>query len=77
MVEDQLADWLEDGYNGYLVPWMDRDQFAARLKQLLQDKALARQLGENGLKLVSERYDFPQYIVDLETMFTRVAAEKS
>jgi len=72
-----IKDWLEDGYNGYLVPWMDRDIFAARLKQLLQDKALARKLGENGLKLVSERYDFPQYIVDLENMFARVAAEKA
>jgi len=71
-----IKDWLEDGHNGYLVPWMDRDKFAARIKQLLQDKALARELGENGLKLVSERYDFPQYIVDLETMFARVAAEK-
>lgn len=71
-----IKDWLEDGYNGYLVRWMDREQFAARLKQLLLDKALARKLGENGLKLVSERYDFPQYILDLETMFARVAAEK-
>ncbi len=71
-----IKDWLEDGYNGYLVRWMDRDQFAARLKQLLLDKTLARKLGENGLKLVSERYDFPQYIIDLETMFARVAAEK-
>ena len=71
-----IKDWLEDGYNGYLVPWMNRDVFAARLNQLLKDKALARQLGEHGLKLVSERYDFPRYIVDLETMFVRVAAEK-
>jgi glycosyltransferase involved in cell wall biosynthesis len=70
-----IKDWLLDGQNGYLVPWMDRAQFAARIKQLLLDKPLAKKLGENGLKLVSERYDFPQYIVDLEDMFARVVRE--
>ena len=71
-----IKDWLVDGHNGYLVPWMDRAQFAARLKQLLADKQLARDLGANGLRLVSERYDFNQYIGDLEQMFERVIAEQ-
>ena len=71
-----IKDWLIDGQNGFLVPWMDRAQFTARLRQLLTDKTLARRLGANGLKLVSERYDFNQYILDLEAMFTRVITEK-
>ncbi len=71
-----IKDWLIDGRNGFLVPWMDRRQFAARLKQCLTDKPLARRLGEAGLKLVSERYDFDQYIRDLEAMFQRVIAER-
>jgi glycosyltransferase involved in cell wall biosynthesis len=72
-----IKDWLHDGHNGFLVPWMDRQQFAARLKQLLTDKPLARRLGENGLRLVSERYDFGRYIRDLEGLFARVIAEQS
>ena len=71
-----IKDWLLDGHNGYLVPWMDRAAFAGRIDQLLKDKPLARKLGEAGLKLVSERYDFETYIGDLENMFQRVAAEK-
>jgi len=71
-----IKDWLLDGHNGFLVPWMDRQAFADRMDQLLGDKALARKLGENGLKLVSERYDFDQYIRDLETMFQTVIAER-
>lgn len=67
-----IKDWLKDGENGYLVPWMDRDAFAQRLDELLQDKAKAKQLGENGFKFVSEHYDFPTYIEDLEHMFERV-----
>ena len=70
-----IKDWLIDGQNGFLVPWMDRQRYAARLGQLLTDKALARRFGENGLQLVNERYDFNGYIRDLETMFGRVIAE--
>jgi glycosyltransferase involved in cell wall biosynthesis len=70
-----VGDWLIDGYNGFLVPWMDRGQFAARLEQLLCDKALARQMGERGLELAAERFGFEEYIANLEQMFVRVAAE--
>jgi glycosyltransferase involved in cell wall biosynthesis len=69
-----IKDWLLDGKNGYLVPWMDRAAFAGRIDELLQNKALARRLGENGLHLVSERYDFEVYIASLEEMFSRVIA---
>jgi glycosyltransferase involved in cell wall biosynthesis len=72
-----IRDWLIDGHNGYLVPWMDRDAYAARIDELLADKARARSLGEAGLRLVSERYDFESYIGDLENMFSRVTATAS
>ena len=55
---------------------MDTDIFAQRLDTLLGDKALARELGENGLQLVSERYDFDSYISDLEDLFVEVSATK-
>lgn len=71
-----IKDWLLDGQNGYLVPWMDRAAFAGRIDNLLQDKALARQMGEVGLQLVSERYNFAEYIESLEEMFGRVVAAR-
>lgn len=70
-----IKDWLEDGNNGYLVPWMDREAFASRIDELLKNKQKAREMGENGLRLVSERYDFEQYITDLESMFDKVIQE--
>jgi glycosyltransferase involved in cell wall biosynthesis len=54
---------------------MDREAFASRLDELLKDKTKAREMGERGLELVSERYDFEQYIKDLESMFARVIQE--
>ena len=68
-----IKDWLIDGHNGHLVPWMNREVFAQRLDELLQDKAKAKRLGENGFQLVSERYDFDSYISDLEAMIARVS----
>ena len=44
--------------------------------QLLADKPLARRLGEAGLALVSERYDFEGYLSGLEDLFRRLAAAK-
>ncbi len=72
-----IKDWLIDGHNGYLVPWMDTDAYAARMDELLADKALAKRMGEEGFKLVSERYDFEGYLSGIEDLFRRVVAEKT
>lgn len=71
-----IKDWLIDGHNGYLVPWMDVNTFAGRMDELLANKSLAKQLGEAGLELVSKNYDFEAYLAGLEDLFARVAAEK-
>lgn len=69
-----ISEWLLDGENGFLVPWMDRPAFAAGVDALLRDKALARRLGENGRKLAEERFSFSTYLDGLENLFHRAAA---
>ena len=68
-----ISEWLLDGVNGFLVPWMDRTAFAARVDLLLGDKTLARRLGANGRALANERFSFASYIDGLEGLFTRAA----
>lgn len=70
-----IREWLLDGVNGFLVPWMDRDAFAGRVESLLLDKALARRLGENGRQIVDERYNLDAYIDGLEGLFARAAEQ--
>ncbi len=70
-----IREWLIDGENGFLVPWMDRTAFAGRVEELLRDKALARKLGEQGRRLARERFGFERYIDGLEGMFARVIGE--
>jgi glycosyltransferase involved in cell wall biosynthesis len=70
-----IREWLLDGVNGFLVPWMDRATFATRVDTLLRDKELARRLGDNGRRFADERFNFSAYIDGLEKLFTRVAAQ--
>ncbi|HVU33648.1 MAG TPA: glycosyltransferase family 4 protein [Opitutaceae bacterium] len=67
-----IREWLLDGWNGFLVPWMDRTRYAASIEELLRDKALARKMGEHGRQWVGERFGFPKYIGGLEDLFHRV-----
>jgi glycosyltransferase involved in cell wall biosynthesis len=60
-----IREWLTDGENGFLIPWKNVDLFAARLEQLLRDKALARRLGRCALETV-QRYDYGRQIDHLE-----------
>ena len=47
---------IQDGYNGYLVPIGDAQALAEKTLNLLQDENKAKQMGENGRKLVQEKY---------------------
>ena len=67
-----INEWLFDGQNGFLVPWMDRARFAERVGQLLIDKTLGRQMGARGRQLLRDKFNFDQYISGLEDMFSRI-----
>lgn len=71
-----IKDWLQDGVNGFLIPWMDRSEFARRIERILCDKPLARQMGQRGFDLARTRFGFDQYISNLQELFGRVLAEK-
>lgn len=71
-----IKEWLIDGYNGFLAPWMDRAAFAARAEQLLRDKPLARRLGSQARMSVAEYYGFPKYLDGLEALFNRIAKQR-
>jgi glycosyltransferase involved in cell wall biosynthesis len=67
-----IKEWLLDGQNGYLVPWMNRHQFAVAVERLLRNKDLAKSMGSHGRQFVREKFHFAGYISRLEQMFERV-----
>lgn len=67
-----ISDWLQDGVNGFLVPPRDVEYFANRLLNLLDDPELAKQLGANGKKFVTETYTVEAHLAQLETILNGV-----
>jgi glycosyltransferase involved in cell wall biosynthesis len=72
-----VREWLEDGVNGLLAPWMNRKEFASRVDRLLGEPALARQLGEQGRALAAERFNFSRYVDGIEDLFGRMTAAET
>jgi glycosyltransferase involved in cell wall biosynthesis len=70
-----IREWLHDGENGFLAPWMDTDAFAARLQLLLTEKALANRLGRNGMAHVNRVYDSRSQVNRLEHLFRKLSSE--
>jgi glycosyltransferase involved in cell wall biosynthesis len=71
-----ISEWLLDGENGLLVPWMDRGAFAASVDLLLSNKDLAKRLGKNGRRLAHERFNFEGYIGQLDRLFSSAAQSR-
>jgi glycosyltransferase involved in cell wall biosynthesis len=67
-----ISEWLFDGQNGFLIPWMDRARFAGGVERLLNDKTLGREFGARGKQLLRDKFSFDQYISGLEDMFSRI-----
>jgi glycosyltransferase involved in cell wall biosynthesis len=70
-----ISEWLKDGENGYLAPWMDTGRFALCLDKLLRNKTLAREFGQRGLERVNREYDASLRMAELENLFHEVIAE--
>lgn len=47
---------IKDGYNGYLVPIGDYQKLAEKIIYLLNNPDKAQEMGENGKKLVAEKF---------------------
>lgn len=50
-------DVIQDGENGYLIKPYDSDEFQEKLLELISNKDLRERMGQNGRKLVDEKYN--------------------
>jgi glycosyltransferase involved in cell wall biosynthesis len=70
-----ISEWLIDGENGFLAPWMDTRSFASHIEKLLCNKDLARELGRNGRERVNQVYAAAPQVDTLEQIFIEAALE--
>ena len=66
-------DIIEDGVTGYLVPHGDVALLTQRLKQLLTNEALRRQMGARALERVCREYTFERFSRELAALLEGVA----
>ncbi len=74
VAEGGLRETIVDGVNGLLVE-SDAQVMAAAIERLVSDKDYARQLGENGGRIVRERWSLSAAIDRLERRFEEVLAK--
>lgn len=70
-----IKEWLIDGFNGRLIPWMDRAKYAEALDGLLGNKPQARAMGARGRHWSAERHSFGTYVDGLETFFVQTVQD--
>lgn len=51
-------EWIEDKWNGILIPSVDRQRIAETIVSLLQDVDLRHKLGQRAIKTVNEKADW-------------------
>ncbi len=49
---------VENGVNGFLVPWNDQEAFIHALLELINNPDLCDRMGKNGQRIARERFDF-------------------
>ena len=68
-----IREWLTDGVNGFLVPWMDRSRLcAAGWMSFWATRILARRMGGQARSWAEDRFNFDGYVGGLEDLFQRV-----
>jgi len=68
-----IADYVEDGVTGRLVPAGDATALREAIEELLGDRQGAERLGANGRAVVDEGRNLETYVAKLRTTFAEVA----
>lgn len=67
-----VADVVEEGNSGYLVPSGDTEGFVKRLKELLPNRELMQAMGRYGRDRVRDRFSKGRLVRDIETLYKQL-----
>lgn len=70
-----VPDVIQDGHNGFLVPFGDVDRLTARIEELLNHPERAKQMGTHGRHTVEDRYMSEKKFPMIEALYASLAAE--
>jgi glycosyltransferase involved in cell wall biosynthesis len=70
------AEVVQDGKTGFVVPRNAPQRLAEATLRLLQEPALARQMGEAAMKDMLERYSLSQMVRSMEALYDELLQEQ-
>ena len=71
-----VSEQVIDGQTGFLVEKKNADQLARAILAILEDPARAKQMGENGRKLVEEKFSIEVMLDATEALYERMLASR-
>ena len=66
---DGIKEVVTDGEDGYLVDFLDYEDFAAKLSILMRNEDLRRELGQKGYEKVKTRFTVEEMVRNIENIY--------
>lgn len=63
---------IEDGFNGFIIPFGDIDTMAEKIIILNNEKILLNTLGNNGFRLASEKFDSGEMVIKMVDFYKKI-----
>ncbi len=67
-----VSEIIEDGVNGFMVSYGNRELFKSRIIELIENKELAIQFKNNAIEGIREKFSEKQMIDNLEKLYTNL-----
>ena len=67
-----IPDQIIDGYNGFLVEPKNPSEIAQKIIWIIENPALAKNMGLNGRKLVEEKFDVKKRTEKIFTLYNKL-----
>ena len=71
-----IAEFIEDGVNGYLINPEDENEIAEKILFILDNKDISEKLGKNLYKKVKEKCDYKNYFNKVEEIYNSLVEKK-
>jgi glycosyltransferase involved in cell wall biosynthesis len=71
-----VREWLADGENGFLVEQGNIEKLAKQVRSLLENRSLAKKMGEEGRRRVEEKYRREAHLDRLLAIYKAVATKE-
>jgi glycosyltransferase involved in cell wall biosynthesis len=70
-----LAEVVDSGVTGFVVPKDDPEQTAAALARLIREPELRARLGSNGRNRIRQRYDWTRNVLLMEDLYRTLSKD--